>query len=137
MAEGQEPTQEAHEGEQPEARPAGQPSDKNVRMWGMLCHLSAAAGFVIPFGNVLGPLVVWLIKRNEDPFIDEHGKASLNFQITMAIYGIVAALLCLVAIGVILLLGLVVFDVVMTVKACIKANDGESFAYPYSLQLVK
>ncbi len=62
----------------------------------MLCHLSALAGFIIPFGNVLGPLLVWQIKKNEFPSVVEHGKAALNFQLTVLIVllvGVVAAVL--------------------------------------------
>ncbi|MEW6113824.1 MAG: DUF4870 domain-containing protein, partial [Thermodesulfobacteriota bacterium] len=60
---------------------------KQATNWGMLCHLSALLGLVlISFGHILGPLVVWLFKKNDDPFIDEQGKESLNFQISMTIY---------------------------------------------------
>ena len=75
----------------PPATPAGSspppPSspESQARMWNMLCHLSALAGFVIPFGNILGPLIIWQIKKNEFPSVEIHGKASLNFQITVFI----------------------------------------------------
>ena len=59
--------------------------NKDDRTWAMLCHLSALAGFIIPFGSVLGPLIIWLIKKDEMPIVDVHGKKALNFQITMAI----------------------------------------------------
>ena len=58
-----------------------EPLSKDEKTWAMLCHLSAVAGFVIPFGSILGPLVVWLIKKDEMPIVDLHGKKSLNFQI--------------------------------------------------------
>ena len=59
----------------------------------MLCHLSAFAGFTgIPFGTILGLLVIWLLKREESPFIDTHGKEALNFQISVIIYGIISAI---------------------------------------------
>jgi len=70
----------------PPPPPMGSPGDSNqARMWNMWCHLSALAGFVIPFGNVLGPLLVWQIKKNEFPSVVEHGKAALNFQLTVLI----------------------------------------------------
>ena len=55
----------------------------------MLCHLSSLAGSVIPFGNIVGPLVVWLIKKDEYAFVDDQGKESLNFQISITIYTVV------------------------------------------------
>src|SRR5512137_1636318 len=69
---------------QPSA-PVPSGNDSQARTWNMLCHLSALAGYIIPFGNVLGPLLVWQIKKNEFPSVDEHGKAALNFQLTVLI----------------------------------------------------
>jgi uncharacterized Tic20 family protein len=53
--------------------------DKDARLWGMFCHLIAFSGYVVPFGSVLGPLIIWLIKKDEMPFVDDQGKESLNF----------------------------------------------------------
>lgn len=58
-------------------------SEKN---YAMLCHLVAFSGFIIPFGSIIGPLVMWLIKKEESEFINYHGKESLNFQISIAIW---------------------------------------------------
>ncbi|HZV47575.1 MAG TPA: DUF4870 domain-containing protein, partial [Thermodesulfovibrionales bacterium] len=70
--------------------------EQKVRNWGMLCHLGALAAFLgIPLGHLLGPFIIWLIKKNDHPFIDEQGKESLNFQISMSIYSIVAVSLIL------------------------------------------
>ena len=112
--------------------------DKDTRMWGMLCHLSALVGYVgIPFGHILGPLVIWLIKREGMPFVDDQGKESLNFQISMTIYGIVAGILCFVLIGIPLLILLLVADVVLIIIAAIKANGGEAYRYPFTIRLIK
>ena len=129
----------------PPPPPTGSPGDSNqARTWNMLCHLSALAGFVIPFGNVLGPLLVWQIKKNEFPSVVEHGKAALNFQLTVLIVllvGIVAAvLLSFVCVGfllfpVIAIIGLA--GLVFAVIAGIKANNGEAYRYPWSLTLIK
>jgi uncharacterized Tic20 family protein len=74
-----QPTAALHRPPTPPPSPESQ-----ARMWNMLCHLSALAGFIgIPFGNILGPLIVWQIKKNEFPSVDVHGKAALNFQITV------------------------------------------------------
>lgn len=111
----------------------------DARMWAMICHLAGLAGFlpVIPgIGSVLGPLIVWLVKRDLDPFIDEQGKEALNFQITMLIAGLIALILTLVFIGLILLPILIVVDIVFVVLAAIEAKAGGSYRYPVSIRLV-
>jgi hypothetical protein len=124
--------------------PAGSPESK-ARMWNMLCHLSALAACVgIPFGNILGPLIVWQLKKNEFPSVDIHGKAALNFQISVTIVlfcGIAAAfVLHFFCIGFLLfpIVGLIgLAAMVFAIIAGIKANNGEDYKYPWSLELVK
>ena len=106
-------------------------------MWAMFCHLSALAGFVIPLGNIFGPLVIWLMKKDEYPLVDDQGKEALNFQISMTIYYIGAAVLILILIGIILLPALVIFSLVMTVIAMIKANEGVAYRYPVTIRFLK
>ncbi|MCI0440968.1 MAG: DUF4870 domain-containing protein [Chloroflexi bacterium] len=102
-----------------------------------LAHLSAFAGLVVPlFGNVLGPLIVWLLKREESPFIDAHGKAALNFQISVTIYMIVSAILIIIVIGFFLLIALGIFAIVMTIIAAIKAGNGEDYVYPLAIRFI-
>lgn len=105
--------------------------------WGMACHLAALAGWFIPFGWILGPLVVWLIKRNEFPFVDEQGKEALNFHISMIIYAIVAVILCLVLIGFLLLLALAIFQIVLVIIAAVKASNGEHYRYPLTIRFIR
>lgn len=114
-----------------------EPVNKDDRTWAMLCHLSAVAGFVIPFGSILGPLVVWLIKKDEMPIVDLHGKKSLNFQVTMAVAYFVCFLLVFAVIGLVLLPLVAIFSFIMVVLASIKANEGKEFNYPFSLNLIK
>lgn len=112
--------------------------DKSVRTWATICHASALIGFVLPAaGHILGPLIVWLAKRDASPVIDEHGKEALNFQISMLIYSIAAAFLCLVLIGFVLLPVLHLLNVVFVIIATIQANDGKLYRYPLTLRLVK
>jgi uncharacterized Tic20 family protein len=85
----------------------------------------------------LGPLVVWLLKKNVSPFVDEQGKNSLNFQITVTIAALVCIPLAFIGIGFILLLGLFVADLVFVILASVKANQGESYKYPVSLTLIR
>lgn len=106
------------------------------RTWALFCHLSAFAGFVIPFGNIIGPIVVWAIKRDQYPLVDDQGKEAINFQISMFIYYIAAALLVLVLIGIPLLIALFFFKLIMTVVAAIKANEGVRFRYPLNIRFI-
>jgi uncharacterized Tic20 family protein len=111
--------------------------DSQERTFAMLCHLSAFAALLgIPFGNILGPLVVWLIKREEFPLVDDQGKESLNFQISATIYAIVSAILILVIVGIFLLIALAVFWLTIVIVACVKANQGERFRYPLTIRFI-
>ncbi len=110
---------------------------KDERTWGMLCHLAAFSGFIIPLGNVLGPLVIWLIKKDEMPFVNDQGKESLNFQLTMMIALIISAILVVVLIGFALLAILAVFQIIVLIIATIKANEGVRYRYPYAIRFIK
>jgi uncharacterized Tic20 family protein len=111
---------------------------RDDRMWAMICHLSALCGFIgVPFGHILGPLVVWLMKRDESPFIDAHGKEALNFQMSMTIYLIIAAFFSLFLIGIPFLIGLIIAGVVFVVVAGVKANDGFYYKYPITIRFLK
>jgi len=111
--------------------------DKDARTWGMICHLAALTGYVIPFGNVLGPLIVWAIKKDDSPFIDDQGKEALNFQLTLAIALIISMVLMLVFIGFLLLAVLCVYMLIMVIIAAIKANEGVYYRYPYTIRFFK
>ena len=103
----------------------------------MLCHLLALAGYIgIPLGNIIGPLVMWLIKKDQYPFVNDQGKESLNFQISLTIYGVVSALLMMVGIGFVLLAALWVFGLVMVILAAIKANEGVAYRYPLTIRFI-
>ncbi len=105
--------------------------------WGMYCHLAAFAGLIIPFGNVLGPLVIWLIKKDEYAFVDKEGKESLNFQITVSIAGLIAGLLSFILIGIPLLIAIVILAIIFMIKALMETNEGRSYRYPYNLRLIQ
>jgi uncharacterized protein len=112
-------------------------SEKDARTWAMLCHIGAFAGYIIPFGHIIAPLIIWLIKKDESPFVDDQGKESLNFQISISIYAIIAALLTLVVIGFVLVIALLTFDMVMVIIAAVKSNNGERYRYPLCMRFVK
>jgi uncharacterized Tic20 family protein len=103
----------------------------------MLCHLSALSGFIIPFGSLIGPLVVWQIKKNQYPIVDDQGKEALNFQITITLAAIVSAILIVLLVGIFLLIAVGIASLVFTIIAAIKANNGETYRYPFCLRLIK
>jgi uncharacterized Tic20 family protein len=122
----------------PASRQGGEAIPMTEYSWGMLCHLTALLVYVgIPFGNIIGPLVVWLLKRQQYAFVDIQGKESINFQISMSIYGLIAALLTYILIGWLLLAGLVVANIVLVVIASVRASRGESYRYPFAMRLIK
>ncbi|HEV3148375.1 MAG TPA: DUF4870 domain-containing protein [Chthoniobacterales bacterium] len=113
-------------------------SSSNTRTWTVLCHASALVGFFVPWaGHILGPLIVWLAKRGDSPEIDAHGKESLNFQISMLIYSLIAGVLCLVLIGFVLLGILHILNLVLVIIASIQASEGKLYRYPISIRLIK
>lgn len=113
--------------------------EKEARTWAMLCHLGGLGVYVIPtIGHILAPLIVWLIKKDESPFVDDQGKESLNFQISVTIYAVIAAVLIpLFGFGFLLLIALGIFDVIVIIIAAVKANSGEKYRYPLCIRFIK
>ena len=110
---------------------------KQERTWGMLCHLAALLGLVGPLLNILGPFVVWLLKKNDFPFVDEQGKESMNFQISMTLMALLAALLIVIKIGFLLLLAIGIVNVIFVIIASVKTSNGESYQYPFKIRFIK
>ncbi|BAU06915.1 orotate phosphoribosyltransferase [Fischerella major NIES-592] len=141
------------------------PLDETTRAWGMACHLSALGGFIIPFGSVLIPLIIWLTQKEKHPFIDEQGKESVNFQISLIIYLLSFCLILVLLIVLIpFILGLLsedyslsflylfiplqilpvfvvmavmLFQLIMAIIAGVRAYNGQSYRYPFNLRLLK
>lgn len=111
--------------------------EKQERTWATFCHLSGLLGFIIPFGNIAGPLLIWFLKKEQFSSLEKHGKEALNFQISMTIYTLMATILIFLLIGFPLLLALIVLDVVFVVKASIAANNGQLYHYPLTIRLIK
>lgn len=111
---------------------------KDEKLWATLCHLSALVGFVFPIiGNIVAPLLFWLIRKDEMPFVDVAGKESLNFQISVSLYAICAAILVIVLIGIPLLFIIGFADLILIIMASVKTAEGESFRYPLTIRLIK
>jgi uncharacterized Tic20 family protein len=106
--------------------------------WATFCHVGALSLYLgIPFGHIIIPLVLWLIKKNEYPFVDEQGKESLNFQISMSIYALVAGLLTFALVGFLVFPILIVVHVVFIITAIVKTNKGENYRYPITIRIIK
>ena len=112
--------------------------NKKAITWATFCHVGALSMYLgIPFGHIIVPLVIWLIKKNEYPFVDEQGKESLNFQISMTIYSIVAGLLAFALIGFLIFPILIVVHVTFVIIAIVKTNKGENYRYPITIRIIK
>jgi uncharacterized protein len=110
---------------------------QDERTWGMLAHLVAFAGFIVPLGNVIAPLIVWLVKRDQSAFVADQGKEALNFNISVLGAAVICALLVLVFIGILLGVALFIFWLTMTIVAGIKASEGVRYRHPFAIRLVK
>src|SRR5438067_11794625 len=108
-----------------------------TRTWCVLCHASALLGLFLHFlGHLLGPLIVWLVKRGDSPEIDAHGKESLNFQLSMLIYDAIAAILCIILIGIPILIALWIMNTVFVIIASIRASEGKFYRYPITIRFL-
>ncbi|MGA1368592.1 MAG: DUF4870 domain-containing protein [Blastocatellia bacterium] len=109
---------------------------KEERSWGILLHLSGLTGLVFPFGNLIAPLVLWLIRKDHSVFLDDQGREALNFQISFSIYVIVSAVLMLLLIGFVLLPLVLITGVVLMIIAGIRVNEGTWYRYPGIFRLL-
>ena len=113
------------------------PPSANGRTWTVLCHASALLGVFFHFmEHLLGPLIVWLAKRHESAEIDAHGKEALNFQLSMLIYDAVAAVLCVVLIGIPILILLWIMNTIFVIIASLQASDGKLYRYPITIRFL-
>ena len=107
------------------------------RMWSIIVHVAAFAGLLVPFGSILGPFIVWIVKKPESAEVDRQGKAALNFQISMLIYVVIGMLLIRFAIGWVLLIALGIFWFAMVLVATIRVANGRDPGYLLSFELLK
>ena len=110
---------------------------QDERNMGIAVQVSSFAGYIIPFGSILGPFIVWLMKRDEMPFVDECGRNCINFKISLMIYMMISAVLMLVGIGFLLIGVLAIIDIVFTIIAAMKASEGVSYKYPMTIKFLK
>ena len=130
----------------PQSHSSGVPTEQ--RQWAMFAHLSAIAGAVLTsgvggWGTFLGPLIIWLLKKDSMPFVEDQAKEALNYNITIAIVFFALWVLVFITLGIGFLIAIPAWIVVgvawlvFTIIAAVKANDGISYRYPYTLRLVK
>jgi hypothetical protein len=112
--------------------------EKRANTWAMSAHLSAFIGFIgIPFANIFGPLVIWLLKKDELEIVNRHGIESLNFQISMTIYFLISILLCFVIIGFLLIALIVVANIILVIQAAVEASKGKMYHYPATIRFIR
>lgn len=108
------------------------PTD-DEKQWAMFVHLSQFLGFLLPVAGLVAPIVIWQMKKKDSPYIDVHGKLVANWIISAVIYSIACILLAFIVIGIPLLLALVLLNIIFPIMGGIKANNGETWAYPLAI----
>ena len=116
--------------------PPGLPGPE-ARKWALIAHLSGFLGCLIPFGSLIGPLLVWQLKKDQDVFIDDQGKEAMNFQISVAIAALISVLLMVIVIGFLLIWVVIIGAVILMIIAAIKANEGKAYRYPFCWRIIK
>lgn len=109
----------------------------NEKQWTFICHLSGLSGYVIPFGHLIVPLIIWSAKKDEMPLVDAHGKEAINFQISITLYAFVSMLFIFVFIGLFMLMFIAFLHVVLVILAAVKADSGVLYHYPLSIRFIK
>lgn len=113
------------------------PANKDDNMLGVVCHLLALAGFAVPLGNILGPLILWLVKRADSPYLDAVGKEVVNFNISWSIYMLVAAFSILMLVGFLLLPLVALAWLILVILGGVSASSGKFHRYPLTIRLIK
>lgn len=110
---------------------------RNTRMWAMFCHLAGLVLIIPLISNIVATLIIWQLKKEDDPFVDNQGKEALNFQITVTLAAIASSLLFRTCIGVPLLMAVGVGNIVFLLIAAVKANGGQNYRYPLAIRFIK
>jgi uncharacterized Tic20 family protein len=118
-------------------RHAGLATDREKNL-AMLVHLIALSGVIVPFGHILGPVIVWMIGKGDSDFVNEHGKASINFQMSFTIFFVISVVLILLIgpLAIAMIAGLVLYAVVMIIVNSVKAHNGEDGEYSFTVKFL-
>ncbi len=109
---------------------------ESERSRSMAIHLCGLLAFVIAPVAIVIPLVLWLTKKDESAYINDHGREAMNYNLSIWLYAVISTILMLVCVGYFLLAGLVVFDIVIMIVAAVQANGGHYFRYPITIRFV-
>lgn len=114
------------------------PYTSEEKNWAMAAHLVPLSNFVVPVPgfNIIAPAIVWFLKRETMPMVDDQGKEAINFQITLTLASLVCFALMFIMIGFVLLFALLIYGIVMEVLAAKAVQEGRLYRYPYSLRLL-
>ena len=107
------------------------------KQWALICHLSGLSGYIIPFGNVIVPIVIWSLKKDQMPMVDKHGKEVINFQLSITIWIIASAMLIILLVGIPMLIVLGLLQVVLVIIGALKADSGQLYKYPLTIRFIK
>ncbi len=113
------------------------PPTKDERNMAMLCHLTGLLGGFVPPANIIAPLVIWLLKKDQSAFVDDQGKEAINFQISVTLYVIAGFFLMIILVGFLILPLAGILWLVWGIIATVKAYDGVYYRYPLTIRLVK
>ena len=129
--------------------PATASPSSEEKQWALFAHLSVLIGGLVTygwaasFGSFLGPLVIWLVKRDSMPFVADQAREALNFGITLTILCVALLMLTILSLGIGAILTIPLFlligvgALVLVIIAAIKANEGVAYRYPLTIRLVK
>lgn len=121
----------------PQSGPSLDPQEKLARNWAMACHLAGLSAYIgVPFGHIFGPLLIWLIKKDEIPFVNDQGREAVNFGITLTIFYVAAFITAFFLIGIPALLALPVVHLVIGIIAAMRASEGETYRYPFNIRFI-
>lgn len=109
---------------------------EDERLWATFIHLSGLGGYVLPTASIIAPLILWLMKRKTSPFIDDHGREAINFQISILLYAIIAGVLITVCVGFVLLPAVLLLQIIASIAMAIRANGGEYVRYPVTIRFL-
>lgn len=110
--------------------------DPDESNWAVVAVLLSFSGFVFPLANIAGPLAIWLLKRDGSDYVEAYARETLNFQISITLYLVIAGMMIYVLVGILLVPVVVLFDVVATIVAALRASRGETYEYPLCLRLI-
>lgn len=107
------------------------------RQYATLMHLTLLLSVIMPVLGVIAPLAMWMAKKDQSPFIDDHGKETLNFHISVLMYYAISVILAMAIIGFPMIIAVFILSIIGMIKASTAAHRGEYYRYPACIRLIK